>query len=279
MIDSPKVLVIPDIHQCLSFAEEALSESFDTVVFLGDYFDCYEQPDGKVYYSIEDTCHWLNRTKEILGHRGIWLLGNHDLSYLESSLAMNHTKGGHPKLNYTCSGYSNNKATAIKKYLHPNFLPELKLSASVDGYILSHAGFHPDTLPYNPSLSVEELIQLLSDRWSDESRTFRHYLDHWVGRASWSRGGRSMTGSPIWLDWDEFVPIKGVNQIVGHTNSLVSPKFIAGTDEEGVVNSLNFCIDVYRTAFGVIHDGNFTMKNAKTKKIIEKYESRSSHSR
>ena len=88
-----------------------------------------------------------------------------------------------------------------------------------------------------------------------------------------------MTGSPIWLDWDEFVPIRGVNQIVGHTNSLVSPKFIAGTDEEGVVNSLNFCIDVYRTAFGVIHDGNFTIKNAKTKETIEKYESRSSHSR
>ena len=50
-------------------------------------------------------------------------------------------------------------------------------------------------------------------------------------------GGIQKFGGPLWMDWNHFMPIKGINQIVGHTmDDDVRTK--EGED------SSNYCIDV-----------------------------------
>ena len=81
-----KTLIIPDIHQDLAglkkiFKIEKL-ESFDEIIFLGDWFDSFHEPP-KVS-SFKDTCLFLRDLvweNEKTG-KMIFLVGNHDLAYI-----------------------------------------------------------------------------------------------------------------------------------------------------------------------------------------------------
>jgi len=76
-----KILVFGDIHG-LSDWEKILSrETFDTVVFLGDYVDSHENLNSTVF---KTTLHKLIDLKQQLQDRCVLLYGNHDASYLNN---------------------------------------------------------------------------------------------------------------------------------------------------------------------------------------------------
>jgi hypothetical protein len=50
------------------------------------------------------------------------------------------------------------------------------------------------------------------------------------------RGGLQKLGGPLWMDWDTFVPIPGINQMVGHSAGSEVRKKIG-------VKSQNYCLD------------------------------------
>ena len=79
-----KTLIIPDVHQNIGFVNDILRKEdwFDHCVFLGDWFDTFRNIDNKVAYSMKETCKWIN--SKLDDDRFIWLLGNHDLSYISS---------------------------------------------------------------------------------------------------------------------------------------------------------------------------------------------------
>jgi len=92
-----KIMIIPDIHTKFGIAETIIErENPDNVVFLGDYFDSFDDS----LEVTEQTALWLKDSLEKKNR--IHLLGNHDLSYLYPDT--------HP-----CSGYSVGKLWTIKK--------------------------------------------------------------------------------------------------------------------------------------------------------------------
>lgn len=238
-----KVLIIPDIHQCIGFANKALEMEFDHVVFLGDYFDCFEKPDGW-YVGIKDTCAWLNETMDKLGTKATWLIGNHDLAYMAT-----YRKRQFPSKNtfYSCSGYTRSKATEINKRLRPDFFANLELCVNVNGFICSHAGFVYEH--FKPMLSAEENILALYESWERDKHSFFLVPWHWIGSIGPCRGGVDSVGSPIWLDWNvEFFPVEEIKQIVGHTNYW--------NDDTTMIKEKNgnFCVDKNRSLVIIVNE-------------------------
>ena len=82
-------------------------------------------------------------------------------------------------------------------------------------------------------------------------------------------------GGMTWLDWGRFNPIKGLNQIVGHT-ILSEPsvryldktgKFQTGDlskwpqirKQAGRFQSINWCLDTNNAHYGEIHQGQLSI--------------------
>jgi len=121
-----RILTIPDIHGTHQWevVKTIPANTYDYVIFLGDYFDSWENewPDqGENFKSI---CDFVREDPE---HRKL-LLGNHDWSYISG------TKTG------SCSGHQNNRAMEIRLLLKLN-LDIIDLAFECDGWVFSHAGF------------------------------------------------------------------------------------------------------------------------------------------
>lgn len=236
--------------------EKALEEDFDHIVFLGDYFDCFPVPIRA------DPRTWVAALSELhhkLGSRATWLVGNHDLPYLEvypktaeemeeSSL---HINTPHP-------GFNPLIASMLAECDMEDFLFGLELCVQVDKYIVSHAGFHPKGLfPFTyPRASIKRLYR----NWEEQKRHFHVFPDYWLNQVGPSRtkGGRSnyAYGSPVWLDWfDEFEDISGCPQIVGHAQ--VDP-FWRGIPYEPLKKGKSLCIDLAQSGFASIYNRKLT---------------------
>ena len=59
------------------------------------------------------------------------------------------------------------------------------------------------------------------------------------------RDGVQRIGGPLWMDWDNLMPIPGLNQIVGHTPDSAVRKKITR-------KSRNYCLDVGNAAVAAI---------------------------
>jgi len=250
-LKASKILIIPDIHQNLKFADECLKEDFDYVIFMGDYFDCFERADNEEYFSVKYTCDWLNTKYKELKDKAIWLVGNHDVAYLASYIPSTW------KINknsfYNCSGWTRSKASDFNKYISKEWIDNLELCCYANGYILSHAGFNYNQFK-KPFDSIMTNINFLYDEWEKDKSDFMHKPFHWIWDIGECRGGYNKSGSPVWQDWNcEFSQMPSIKQIVGHTNGeTVKQK---GED---------YCIDCYRTTYAIIDENeNIIFKTLK----------------
>jgi hypothetical protein len=212
-------MVVGDIHQAanLDAVENAIArEAPDRIVFLGDYFDQWDDhPDDA-----RRTANWLKRS---LGEPNrIHLWGNHDLAYAfpDNLLAR-------------CPGYSVSKRLAIDDVLGRSDWARLQLTYWTDSSsLISHAGWSahhapPPTAALRPYLDEQE-----AEAWA----AFRLDHPHWVWSVGANRGGIFKSGGLLWCDIDEFEPIEGIDQLFGHT-----------TETYGVFRSgprtRNWCVD------------------------------------
>lgn len=219
-------LVIPDIHNRTENADYWLqTQRYDRVVFLGDYFDC-----------LNDTPHLARKTalwvrEQMKRPDAVFLLGNHDVAYMFPKS---------PTL--TCTGFTHEKSKSIRSVLGPEHWSRFQLAHFEQGWLLSHAGIHPFW------------IKEVSSKWilarcnKALKKAKKHGMDPMLG-VGHDRGGLQQFGGPLWIDWDTFEPVAGINQIVGHTSGLEVRKKI--TD-----NSKNYCIDVrHASAAALLCDG------------------------
>lgn len=210
--------------------ESATAGAGSEVCFLGDYLDdFFDTPELSAA-----TAAWVRRQIEA-GHRLLW--GNHDLPY--AFLPKRHP----------CAGYSAEKAKAVAKVLSPDHWKKLRLFHIVPAeprpWILSHAGIHRAWLegakdPVARLLEIEE--EALDGLYR---RRTTHPILHFC---SASRGGRDPYPGVLWMDWGDFQPINGINQIVGHT-PLHNP------DEYSHHESVNWCLDTHLRHYGVLENG------------------------
>jgi hypothetical protein len=229
---STRTVIIPDLHNAVSRIDSWLSAHLradDELVFLGDYFDEYD--DGPAQAAT--TAAWL---KEMLRRpRTVMLMGNHDVSYATS---------------FHCDGWTLEKQAAIREILDWDDWRRLGLLHSTQGFYLSHAGMHPD---FFCQPGTTQFIGPRAAQEACEAALDRARLDEVapVLRPGKLRGGVQPHGGITWLDWRAFTPIPGVNQIVGHT-PYYEVRGMAGSGSE------NYCLDLVEgQCVGFIENGEF----------------------
>jgi hypothetical protein len=86
--------------------------------------------------------------------------------------------------------------------------------------------------------------------------------NHWFYYAGRSRGGPKKGGGIVWLDFkQEFQPIEGLKQIVGHTyhkNGRVNPHHLDGNVNPADCD--NLCIDNGLNEYIVFSNGKLEIK-------------------
>lgn len=259
-------LIIPDLHHRWQDAENIIeSVNHDEVIFLGDYFDDFNDTPEMM----ESTCDWLNGS--VKKSNRIHLFGNHDVHY------------AFPYRRWKCSGYEQWKDFITTDNIPRTVWDKLKWYHVLDNtWLLTHAGLHKFNVPeeiqalhtdrekFFPALtnhldiSIQEGFQLAANN-----------VPSWVFGAGRSRGGANRVGGITWCDFDrEFTPIKGLNQIFGHTpqtngsaewylvNELEKITYATGTDHKSDHKILadpnvseNLCLDVWKRTHYAVWDG------------------------
>ena len=182
-------LIIPDVHERYDtlLSLRPLMDQATRVVMLGDFWDTYT-PYGKAKVMAE----WVKA--HVHDPKFDILYGNHDCHYA-------FTNGM-----FMCTGFKHQTHQAIHNVMETDDWSQFQLYVKVGKYVVSHAGFHPKTTKL-----MEQASDAIDLAFAGEF--------HPLWSAGFARGGSQPVGGPTWLDWkEEFTPIEGMPQIVGHTH-------------------------------------------------------------
>ena len=251
-----KTIIISDLHNRSYWVEDALSSSllqpYDRVIFLGDYFDDFGDTPNDVYMSAK----WLKSSLEKPNR--IHLYGTHDIWYRFPS---------NPYIR--ASGNTVEKYYAIQSIINPNDWNQLKLYHYEQNYLMTHAGIHSYLISWyvsrnrnifdkyivnnNLQLDSQNIINMIIKPATEDAldTISEDFADPWLD-AGFARRGSQLIGGIIWLDWNqEFEPIPGLNQIVGHTEHTAP-------QEKSTGNSNNYDLDTRNNHIGILENGIFS---------------------
>ena len=250
-----KTIIISDLHNRVNWIENMLLSPllnpYDRVLFLGDYFDDFND-------TIEDVTNaakWLKQS--IKKPNRIHLTGTHDIWY----------RFPHNRF-IAASGNTEKKAYAIRSIMTQDDWNKLYLYHYEQNFLMSHAGTHLNLISeyvfdhqdlFNKyiinqelHLTTQEIIDKVIKPACEEAlnRVQQGYSHPWLD-AGTVRGGRQSVGGITWLDWIyEFKPIPGINQIVGHTELYIP-------EEKYIKSSRNYDLDTRSQYIGILENGRF----------------------
>lgn len=257
-------LIIPDTHLKHNRAERIINAvGADKIIFIGDYFDDYGDDPNQ----ISETCEWF--LDSINKPNRIHLIGNHDIHYMFNNSRLR------------CSGYEQWKYILINDIIPAKEWNKLKWYHVLDKqWLLSHAGLDKNHLPNEIAKLHEDrpkfinsVTSYLDEQIQAATKNIHISLKHWIVECGISRGGSATSGGLIWCDYDdEFTPIKGLNQIVGHTAQNTPPRWNVRHGNESFIKqhleftptlelindtsaTVNICLDVYKNMHYAVWNG------------------------
>lgn len=263
-----KTLVLSDIHHRITTAQRLIDTVvFDKCILLGDYFDQFNDTPKDA----EATAVWL-KERILTDSRIIPLLGNHD-NYYAYPKSYQYLQG---------SGYSPEKYDATRTILHSEHWDHFQYYHIHDGFVFSHAGltvhlwkqmlwnFAEEDVP-NP-VTIPFFDKLLGEFVAKNRHQASVLHPSPLFAPGWDRGGLERYGGITWCDFRSFAPIKGINQIFGHTPQRVPT--ILTQNQHGTLStygaaeyarrqdainahatSLNLDLDTHNAHYLVIEDG------------------------
>lgn len=233
-------LILPDIHDKIQRANRIIGlERHDRLLLMGDYFDDFRTGATDAADTAKQVRRWLDAPDTIC------LLGNHDMSY----------GWGQHNRRLICPGYDAAKWITIHGNLPARDWQEFKLHVWLEGgerpWLVTHAGFHESWLAnVEPHQCREHIDRLCADAWRCLNRGEQHFL---LGRGL-SRSGDQKIGGINWMDWEELVPISGLNQLTGHSPGQ-SVRY------KNTASSQNICLDTNLRHYAVFEDGHMQIKS------------------
>jgi len=167
----------------------------DEVIFLGDYFDQFDDSPEDA----EKTARWVKRRLHLKGY--YFIMGNHESQYRWPKCPWHKTAAG-----------SRDKQEAIDSVLTKEDWAKMLFAVQRENWWFTHAGLHP-RLFMHPVMgfSAQKVWDKLHEaEFQCEAGLYTRITDeqHHEGE---------MPSGPLWLRWQQFEPILGINQVVGHT--------------------------------------------------------------
>lgn len=215
-----KILCVPDIHGRNCWKKIVEKENPDRVIFLGDYFDCFETADlerlninpkliSKDSIDISATEQIQNfldiiKLKEESGKDVKMLIGNHDFHYFYGM-----------RQYIEMSGYQIKHAMFITQAIEDN-KHHLQMAHREGDIIFSHAGISSVWLNDSGYDGIEPIEDFVNNMFRYKPLSFLFY-----GRNSY---GNDVTQSPIWIRPQALMIAnkntlrKQIIQIAGHTH-------------------------------------------------------------
>lgn len=264
---SDKILILPDIHLSHKKAEKIISSvKADKIVALGDFFDNFDDTPEMVFATAEWFKDFINRPNVVA------CCGNHDIMYWFKD-----------NKNVRCGGYTDEKSKIINSIVKPDDWNKLKFYHVIDDWILSHAGIHPfwiDMVKFRKNEPVEITQEALIQKLETDSKECIKRLNkgdgNWFIVAGFSRSNSPFVGGLLWCDFNqEFEPIRGIHQILGHTpdrenirwsflkeGSTIPEASIHGAEPYlSKQSSYNVCIDSYPALkwYAILEDKKLTI--------------------
>lgn len=240
-----RILSVPDVHGSHEWevVKTLPKDSYDFIVFHGDYFDSWENEWPDQGENFNNICDFIREDTE---HRKL-LIGNHDWSYLSQSRDGQNCSG-----HQSGSIYSEGKITVIRELLLGS-KDILELAFECDGWVFSHAGFSKTAVNYMQEIlknlgiiqdGNEYSISLLNSVFKKRLEEYNiPNFSKWIPldeKLDWdgcfSGSGDEPSQFCLWIRPDSLLEDAYYNkQVVGHTELCIYDKIYLQQGENKVI--------------------------------------------
>ena len=240
-----KVLSVPDVHGSHEWevVKTLPKDSYDFIVFHGDYFDSWENEWPDQGENFKNICDFVRKDTE---HRKL-LIGNHDWSYLSQSRDGQNCSG-----HQSGSIYSEGEITVIRELLL-GAKDILELAFECDGWVFSHAGFSKTSVRYMQEILKKKGIIQDENEYSISllNSVFKKRLEEydipnfskWISfdeKLDWdgcfSGSGDEPSQFCLWIRPDSLLEDAYYNkQVVGHTELCIYDKIYLQQGENKII--------------------------------------------
>lgn len=180
------------------------TEQFDRFIFIGDYFDAYQDISGvEQIHNFKEIVEFKKTSEKEV----VLLIGNHDHHYF-------------PEIGYTgTSGYQSGVAHNINQVIDEN-REHLQMAYAFDNILCTHAGvgiqwFTENTPEVATPLSAQYIADAINDVWKYKPKAFCFN--------GFESSGDNIGQTPIWIrprslmKDAKLIAEAGIIQVVGHT--------------------------------------------------------------
>ena len=240
-----RILSVPDVHGSHEWEVVKIlpKNSYDYIVFHGDYFDSWENEWPDQGENFKNICDFVREDTE---QRKL-LIGNHDWSYLSQSREGSNCSG-----HQSGSKKSEGKISVIRKLLLDS-RDILELAFECDGWVFSHAGFSKTAVNYMNEILLKLGIIKNESKYSIDllNATFKKRLAeyystkpvHWTyfdEKLDWdgcfSGSGDEPSQFCLWIRPDSLLDDAYYKkQVVGHTELCIYDKVYLQKGENKII--------------------------------------------
>ncbi len=200
-----KIIAIGDIHGRDTWKKIIQKETFDKLIFIGDYFDLKDDIQSNT--QISNFLEILNFKKSVEPtHEVVLLFGNHDFHYL-------------PGINENYSGFNEIARLQIGQILSDCIAErQFNMIYNQGNFLFSHAGVTKtwlyNNIWVNENLDPNGLCEAVNDLFYFKPNKFKFT----IGKNQ-SMYGDDVTQSPIWVRPKSLLKdgLSDYFQVVGHT--------------------------------------------------------------
>ena len=228
-----KTIIIGDIHGRNIWKEIVSKESYDRVIFVGDYFDSFDIPGLDQIHNFNEICNFAKSSEKEV----VLLVGNHDLHYMN--------------IGQKYSGFQPGFQFDISSILSENN-NLLQMIYRFDNVIATHAGVSPVWMDENfgDSWSFDDLADKINELFRYRPRSFRF--------SGFDPYGDDPRQSPVWIRPSSLLKSNTRNkslikdhfiQVFGHTS--MSQEQISNRDKW--LGPRFFGVDTLEIGYYLIH--------------------------